>query len=77
MTQNRRYIDFDGTTYFLIQPVEYWSNHVLPDIRFLNMKFGWTEYNGNVIAHRFFELYVPIRISITISISIKFYRDKI
>ena len=23
----------------------YFSNHVLPDMRFLNMKFGWTKYN--------------------------------
>ena len=43
------------TTYGLIQPVGYCSNHVLPDIRFLNMKFGWTKYHGNVIAHHPFK----------------------
>ena len=36
------------------------SNHVLPDIHFLNMKFGWTKYNGNVMAHLPFKLCVPI-----------------
>ena len=30
------------TTFELIQLVGYCSNHVLPDIRFLNMKFDWT-----------------------------------
>ena len=38
--------------------VGYCSNHVLPDIRFINMKFVWIKYNGNVMAH----LCVPIRI---------------
>ena len=38
------------TTYGLIQPVGHCSNHVLPNIRFLKMKFGWTKYNGNVMA---------------------------
>ena len=50
-------------THGVIQPEEYCSNHVLPDIHFLNMKFGWTKYNGNVIADITFELFVPIRIT--------------
>ena len=50
------------TTYWLIQPVGYCSNHVLPDIRFLNMKFGWTNYHLNVITHLPFKLCVIIRI---------------
>ena len=52
------------TMYGLIQPLSlgYCSNHVLLDIRFLNMKFGWTKYNGNVMAHLPFKLCVPIRI---------------
>ena len=50
------------TTLRLIQPVGYCSNHVLPDICFLNMKFGWTKYNGNVMAHLPLKLFVPIRI---------------
>ena len=38
----------------MIQPLGYYSNHVLPDISFLdmrNMHGGWTKYNGNVMAH--------------------------
>ena len=34
----------------------YYSNHVLPAIRFLNMKFGWIKYKGNVMAHLPFKL---------------------
>ena len=50
------------TTYGWILPIEYSSNHVLPDIRFLNMKFGWIKYNGNAMAHLPFKQCVPIRI---------------
>ena len=32
------------------------SNDVLPDVRFLNKKFGSTKYNGNVVPHPTFEL---------------------
>ena len=42
----------------------YCSNHVPPNIRFPNIKFGWTKCNGNVIAHLPFELCGPIRIII-------------
>ena len=50
------------TTNGLIQPLGNCSNHVLTDIRFFNMKFGWTKYNGNVMAYLLFKLCVPIRI---------------
>ena len=50
------------TTYGFIQPIEYCSNHVLPDKRFLSMKFGCTKYHGNIMVHLNFKLCVTIRI---------------
>ena len=52
------------TTYGSIQPEGNCCNHVLPDRRFLNMKFGWTKYNGNVMGHLHNKLNVPIRVII-------------